>query len=47
MIEPPKAQEIYAALDNVMQAVLTKKNADIEALLATAEKKADQIYRAS
>ncbi|NSC25342.1 extracellular solute-binding protein [Streptomyces albus subsp. chlorinus] len=47
VIEPPEAQQVYAVLDNVMQAVLTKKNADIDQLLATAEKKVDQIYDAS
>ncbi|GAA2072884.1 extracellular solute-binding protein [Streptomyces albiaxialis] len=47
VIEPPEAQKVYAALDTAMQAVLTKENADIDALLASAEKKADQIYRAS
>ena len=31
------AQELYAALDSVVQAVLTDQNADIEALLATAD----------
>lgn len=36
-VEPPKAQEIYAILDNVMAKVLTDKNADIDALLADAE----------
>ncbi len=31
-----KAQEVYAALDSVVQAVLTDQNADIDALLAAA-----------
>ncbi|MEU2793999.1 extracellular solute-binding protein [Streptomyces sp. NPDC007100] len=44
--EPPEAQQVYAALDNAMQAVLTDKDADIDALLATAEKKVNQIYSA-
>ena len=35
--EPPKAQEIYKVLDNVMSGVLTNKNADVDKLLATAE----------
>lgn len=36
--EPPvKAQELYAALDPVVQAVLTREDADIEALLEQAE----------
>ncbi|MDJ1132154.1 ABC transporter substrate-binding protein [Streptomyces iconiensis] len=47
MTEPPEAQQVYAALDNAMQAVLTKKDADIDALLATAEKKVNQLYSAS
>ncbi|OLF11938.1 ABC transporter substrate-binding protein [Actinophytocola xanthii] len=38
-IEPPNAQQVYAALDNVMQGVLTNRNADIDALLADAETK--------
>ena len=39
MIPEPKvkAQEVYAALDAVVQAVLTDENADIDALLADAE----------
>lgn len=44
--EPPEAQQVYAALDNAMQAVLTDEGADIGALLATAEKKVNQIYGA-
>lgn len=37
--EPPyQAQKLYAALDPVVQAVLTKRDADIDALLASAEK---------
>ena len=36
--EPPVAtQDVYAALDPVVQAVLTDKNADIDALLAEAK----------
>jgi ABC-type glycerol-3-phosphate transport system substrate-binding protein len=38
-IEPPNAQECYAALDNVMQGVLTDRNADVGKLLADAETK--------
>src|SRR5690606_13904531 len=38
-IERPNAQQVYAALDNVMQGVLTDPNADIDALLADAETK--------
>ncbi|MFC7304232.1 ABC transporter substrate-binding protein [Streptomyces monticola] len=47
VIEPPKAQEVYAVLDSAMQAVLTKKDADIDALLDDAEKKVNAIYNAS
>jgi ABC-type glycerol-3-phosphate transport system substrate-binding protein len=42
-IEPPKAQEIYAVLDTVMQAVLTDRNADPDRLLAEAERKVNAI----
>jgi hypothetical protein len=36
--EPPfQAQQIYTALDTVVQAVLTDENADVDALLAKAE----------
>jgi multiple sugar transport system substrate-binding protein len=42
-IEPPDAQEVYAALDNVMQAVLTDKNADINQLLSSAESKVNNV----
>jgi len=38
-IEPPNAQQVYAALDNVMQGVLTNKDANIDDLLAAAETK--------
>jgi multiple sugar transport system substrate-binding protein len=38
-IEPPNAQQVYAALDNVMQGVLTDRDADIDKLLADAESK--------
>ncbi|UNS95293.1 extracellular solute-binding protein [Streptomyces tubbatahanensis] len=47
VIEPPKAQEVYAVLDSVMQAVLTKKDADLDRLLDDAEKKVNAIYRAA
>jgi multiple sugar transport system substrate-binding protein len=47
VIEPPKAQEVYAVLDSAMQAVLTKKGTDIDALLDDAEKKVNAIYAAS
>jgi hypothetical protein len=42
-LEPPKAQEIYAVLDVVMSAVLTRKDADIDKLLADAASKCDKI----
>src|SRR5262249_44081119 len=42
-LEPPKAQEIYAALDTVMQKVLTDPNANLDQLLATAEAQVNQI----
>jgi multiple sugar transport system substrate-binding protein len=38
-LEPPNAQEIYAALDTVMQGVLTNQGANVDDLLSTAEKK--------
>ncbi|MPZ84957.1 MAG: extracellular solute-binding protein [Actinophytocola sp.] len=38
-IEPPNAQQVYAALDNVMQGVLTNRDADIDQLLSAAETK--------
>ncbi|ADB30158.1 extracellular solute-binding protein family 1 [Kribbella flavida DSM 17836] len=42
-LEPPKAQELYAVLDVAMSAVLTRKDADIDKLLADAEAKANKI----
>lgn len=41
--EPPHAQAIYAVLDAAMSAVLTQRDADIPALLDTAEKKVNSI----
>lgn len=41
--EPPKAQEVYKVLDNVMSALLTDKDADIDKLLATAETQVNQV----
>ena len=42
--EPPvSSQEIYAALDLIVQAVLTDPNADIDSLLADAENRVNQI----
>jgi ABC-type glycerol-3-phosphate transport system substrate-binding protein len=44
--EPPVAsQDVYAALDPVVQAVLTKQNADISALLKTASSNVDSILQ--
>ncbi|MGW0719240.1 ABC transporter substrate-binding protein [Streptomyces sp. NPDC002778] len=42
-VEPPNAQQIYTVLDGVMQAVLTKKDADLDQLLKDAAKKVDGI----
>ncbi|WP_446037978.1 ABC transporter substrate-binding protein [Streptomyces sp. SID1121] len=42
-VEPPNAQQIYTVLDGLMQAVLTKKDSDIDQLLADAAKKVDGI----
>jgi ABC-type glycerol-3-phosphate transport system substrate-binding protein len=42
-LEPPKAQELYAVLDVPMSAVLTRKDADLDKLLADAENKANRI----
>ncbi|WP_435972459.1 extracellular solute-binding protein [Streptomyces sp. Qhu_M48] len=41
--EPPKAQEVYKVLDNVMSGLLTNKDADIDKLLATAETQVNQV----
>ncbi|MEU9271695.1 extracellular solute-binding protein [Streptomyces sp. NPDC048251] len=41
--EPPKAQEIYKVLDNVMSGILTNKDADIDKLLSTAETQVNQV----
>jgi hypothetical protein len=38
-LEPPNAQQVYAALDNVMQAVLTNRDANPDQLLSEAETK--------
>ncbi|MBB5868990.1 ABC-type glycerol-3-phosphate transport system substrate-binding protein [Allocatelliglobosispora scoriae] len=46
-LEPPLAQQVYAVLDTVMQKVLTDKNADIDALLAAAEKQVNQVLAAA
>ncbi|MFI9122070.1 extracellular solute-binding protein [Streptomyces bikiniensis] len=44
--EPPKAQEVYKILDNVMSGILTNKDADVDKLLATAESQVNQILAA-
>ncbi|MFE7413781.1 ABC transporter substrate-binding protein [Streptomyces laurentii] len=41
--EPPKAQEVYKVLDNVMSGILTNKDADIDKLLSTAESQVNQV----
>ncbi|MEU1126913.1 extracellular solute-binding protein [Streptomyces sp. NPDC005899] len=41
--EPPKAQEVYKILDNIMSAVLTNKDADIDKLLSSAETQVNQV----
>ncbi len=42
--EPPvEAQQIYALIDSVVQAVLTDQNADVSALLKTAQSQAETI----
>ncbi|NEA20972.1 ABC transporter substrate-binding protein [Actinomadura bangladeshensis] len=40
-LEPPQAQQLYAILDSVVSAVLTRRDANIDDLLADAQKKAD------
>lgn len=44
MVEPYLAQEVYSVLDNVMQGVLTDRNADIPALLDGAESQVNALY---
>lgn len=46
-LEPPNAQQIYAILDVAMQKVLTDRNANVDQLLATAEKQVNQILAAA
>ncbi|NUT37910.1 MAG: extracellular solute-binding protein [Hamadaea sp.] len=45
-LEPPEAQKIYAALDTVMQKILTDPNANVDQLLSDAEKQFNQILAA-
>ncbi|MDS0135530.1 MULTISPECIES: extracellular solute-binding protein [unclassified Amycolatopsis] len=42
-IEPPNAQQIYAALDSVMQAVLTDQNANLDQQLSSASSKVNSV----
>nr|WP_245633539.1 extracellular solute-binding protein [Amycolatopsis jejuensis] len=42
-VEPPAAQQVYAALDSVMQAVLTDREANIDQLLSSASAKVDGV----
>ncbi|RZQ60618.1 ABC transporter substrate-binding protein [Amycolatopsis suaedae] len=42
-LEPPNAQQVYAALDTVMQAVLTKADANVDELLSAAETRVNGI----
>ncbi|MBP2478006.1 ABC-type glycerol-3-phosphate transport system substrate-binding protein [Crossiella equi] len=42
-LEPPNAQQVYAALDTVMQGVLTNKDANLDQLLADAESKVNGV----
>ena len=46
--EPAKAsQQLYAALDSVVQAVLTDKNADVDALLKGVDAKMQRVVSAA
>jgi len=42
-LEPPNAQQVYAALDSVMQAVLTDQGANIDQQLSSAEAKVNNV----
>lgn len=42
-VEPPNAQAIYKVLDTAMSAVLTNPDADVDALLDTAERQVNQV----
>ncbi|WP_329181633.1 ABC transporter substrate-binding protein [Streptomyces sp. NBC_01477] len=46
VLEPPKAQQIYAVLDTAMATVLTRKDADIDSLLSDASKQVDSLLAA-
>ncbi|MFF2377042.1 extracellular solute-binding protein [Streptomyces xiamenensis] len=43
-IEPPRAQEVYAILDGVVQGALTDRDADPDTLLAQAEEQVNRVY---
>jgi len=43
LAEPPKAQEVYKVLDNVMSGLLTNEDADVDKLLSTAEQQVNQV----
>lgn len=47
VLEPPKAQQIYAVLDTAMAKVLTQKDADIDRLLSDASQQVDSLLAAS
>ncbi|TDB81219.1 sugar ABC transporter substrate-binding protein, partial [Micromonospora fluostatini] len=42
-LEPPNAQQVYAALDVAMLKVLTDRDANVDQLLADAEKQVNTI----
>ncbi|MEV5825361.1 sugar ABC transporter substrate-binding protein [Spirillospora sp. NPDC052242] len=46
-LEPPHAQKLYAILDSVVSAVLTRRDANIDDLLADAREKADAVLARS
>lgn len=46
-LEPPQAQKLYAILDSVVSAVLTRRDANIDELLADAQEKADAVLARS
>ncbi|QFG25661.1 ABC transporter substrate-binding protein [Actinomadura sp. WMMB 499] len=46
-LEPPHAQKLYAILDSVVSAVLTRRDANIDALLADAREKGDAVLARS
>ena len=45
-VEPKNAQAIYAVLDSAMSGVLTKKDANVNHLLSTAETKVNSLMAA-